>query len=114
MELTYRTEGDFLLPNLTLPEETVFGKYALLRRTYLKKHRRILYLNLLTTGTLDAHLSEIEQAANERIESMVTRMAAEQGVTETLKASDQMEWVGRMNNLRHSAEEVILRELIHT
>ena len=113
--LTYRTEGDYQVPNLTVPEEApiALGKYALLRKKYLKQNRRLLFTNLLTSGKLNEHLTEIEQAANERMELMTAQMAASQGVTEELKASDQMKWVGMMNNIRHSAEETILRDLIY-
>ena len=115
MELTYRTEGDYRVPNLTVPEESpvVLGKYALLRKKYLKQHRRVLYLNLLTAGTLNEHLTEIEQTAMSRIEQLTAQMAAAQGVTEKLKAESQMQWVGLMNNIRHSAEESVLSDLIY-
>jgi uncharacterized membrane protein YqgA involved in biofilm formation len=113
--LTYRTEGDYQVPNLTVPEEgrAALGKYALMRKKYLKQNRRALYLNFLTAGTLNGHLTEIEQTANERMELITRQMAASQGVTEELKASDQMKWVGMMNNIRHSAEETILQDLIY-
>jgi hypothetical protein len=113
--LTYRTEGDYQIPNLTLPEEPVItlGKYALLRKKYLQQSRRVLYLNFLTAGTLNAHLTEIEQTAYERMELLVSQMAAARGVTEEMKASDQMKWVGMMNNIHHSAEETILQDLIY-
>lgn len=115
MELTYRMEGDYRVPNLTVPEEApvILGKYALLRKKYLKQHRRILYLNLLTAGMLNAHLTEIEQTATSRIEQLTAQMAAAQGVTEKLKAENQMQWVGLMNNIRHSAEESVLSDLIY-
>ena len=115
MEMTYRTEGDYQVPNLALPEEppVVLGKYALLRKNYLKQHRRILYVNLLTSGSLNQHVMEIEQTANERMELMTRQMAAAQGVTEQMKAENQMQWVGLMNNIRHSAEETILSDLIY-
>ena len=89
------------------------GKYALLRRSYLKEHHRILFTNLLTSGKLTEHLMEIEEAAQNRMEQIVKAMAAQEGVTEELKARDQMEWVRRMNAIRDSAEEVIRRELIY-
>ena len=113
--LTYRTEGDYQVPNLVMPEEApvVLGKYALLRKKYLKQHRRILFVNLLTGGTLNQHLMEIEQTATERMELLTGQMAAAQGVNEELKARDQMLWVGMMNNIRHSAEETILNDLIY-
>ena len=113
--LTYRQEGDYLVPNLAVPEEgqVVLGKYALLRKEHLKQHNRILFVNLLTAGTLNTHLMEIERTANERMELMVPQIAVAQGVTEKLKASDQMAWVGLMNNIRQAAEETILNDLIY-
>jgi len=115
MDLTYRTVGDYQIPNLTLPaEEAVpIGRYGLLRKRYLKEHRRIQYTNLLTTCTLHQHLSEVDQIANARMELLIRQMAERQGVTEQLKAADQMKWVGMMNNIRQSAEESILNELIY-
>ena len=114
-DLTYRTEGDYRVPNLAVPEEgpVVLGKYALLRKQHLKQHNRILFVNLLTAGTLNQHLMEIERTANERIELMTAQMAEAQGVDEKLKASDQMRWVGLMNNIRQAAEETILHDLIY-
>ena len=113
--LTYRTEGDYQVPNLAMPEEApvVLGKYALLRKRYLKQNRRVLFVNLLTSCKLNEHLMEIEQTANERMELLTRQMAATQGVNEELKARDQMKWVGLMNNIRHSAEETILNDLIY-
>jgi len=115
MNLTYRKEGDYNLPNLLPPQETEvhLGKYALLRRKFLKENRRVTYTNLLTSGKLNAHLMEIERTALTRLEQMVSQMAKAEGVTEELKAADQMKWVGLMNNIRHSAEEAILNELIY-
>lgn len=114
MELTYTNQGGYRLPNLAVPEQPQvhLGKYALLRRSYLKEHRRILFTNLLTSGKLTEHLMEIEEAAQNRMEQIVKGMAAQDGVTEELKARDQMTWVGMMNNFRHAAEEIIRKELI--
>lgn len=116
MNLTYRKEGDYNLPNLLPPQETEvhLGKYALMRRRFLKENRRVTYTNLLTSGKLNSHLMEIEQTALTRLEQMVPQMAKTEGVTEELKATDQMKWVGLMNNIRHSAEEAILSELIYS
>ena len=115
MDLTYTNQGGYRLPNLAVPEQpqVSLGKYALLRRSYLKEHRRILFTNLLTSGKLAEHLMEIEEAAQNRMEQIVKGMAAQEGVTEELKARDQMEWVHRMNAIRDSAEEIIFRELIY-
>ena len=114
-ELTYTMQGGYRLPNLLPPQEPEMhlGKYALLRRTYLKQHRRVTYTNLLTSGKLNQHLMEIEQTAKTRIEQIMAQMAKAEGVTEELKASDPMKWTGLMNHLRHSAEETVLAELIY-
>ena len=114
-ELTYTMQGGYRLPNLLPPQEPEMhlGKYALLRRTYLKQHRRVTYTNLLTSGKLNQHLMEIELTAKTRIEQIMAQMAKAEGVTEELKASDPMKWTGLMNNLRHSAEETVLAELIY-
>lgn len=114
-EITYRMENGYRLPNLLPPQEPEvhLGKYALLRRKFLKQNRRVTYTNLLTSGKLNAHLMEIEQTAQARMEQLTAQMAKEAGVTEELKATDQMRWVGLMNNIRASAEEVVLRELVY-
>ena len=112
---TYRQEGDYLIPNLALPEEPEYqiGKYGRMRRSYLKEHRPVLYANLLTSGTLHRHLAEIDQACNERMAIIVSDMARQEDVTEALKAADQMEWVRRMNSIRSRAEEIVLTELVY-
>ena len=115
-EITYTRQGDYNLPNLLPPQEepVPHGKYALLRRRFLKEHRRITYTNLLTSGQLSSHLSEIQQTAQRRIEQIVTQMAKAEGVTEELKERDPMKWVGLMNNLQNAAEEMVLEELIYS
>ena len=114
-EITYRTENGYRLPNLLPPQEPEvhLGKYALLRKRFLKQNRRVTYTNLLTSGRLNTHLTEIEQTARSRMEQITAEMARSQGVTEELKATDQMRWVGLMNNIRQAAEEMILNELIY-
>ena len=111
---TYCQEGDYLIPDLALPDNDDYeiGKYGHMRLAYLKGHRKILYTNYLMEGTLSKHLSEIDQACNERMENIVSAMAKQEGVTEALKADDQMEWVRRMNGIRNRAEEIILREVV--
>ena len=113
-ELTYTMQGGYRLPNLLPPQEPEMhlGKYALLRRTYLKQHRRVTFTNLLTSGRLNQHLMEIEQVALSRMELLTSQMAKAEGVTEELKASDPMKWVGLMNTLKAQAEETILTELV--
>ena len=114
-KLTYIRCGDYDIPNLKLSEqpETSIGKYGRMRKSYLKEHRPILYTNLLTSGTLHRHLAEIDQACNERMAIIVSDMARQEGVTEALKAADQMEWVRRMNSIRSRAEEIVLTELVY-
>ena len=116
MEITYSMKNEYRVPELVTPDEpeVTLGKYAMMRRSYLEKHRRVLFTNLLTSGKLTAHLAEIEQTAKERVQQMVEKMAKAEGVTEELKARDQMRWVGLMNNLTHSAEEIVLSELIYS
>ena len=113
MEVTYRTEDDYRLPNLDVPEAPKVGKYGMLRRSYLRKNKSGIYTGMMLSGKLDSHLAEIDRQATEMVESLTSRMAAEQGVNESLKASDQMKWVGLMNNIRASAEEVVLTELVY-
>ena len=112
---TYRQVGYYFIPNITLPDDGEYqiGKYGRMRRSYLKKYRKILYNNYVLEGTLFRHLAEIDQACNERIENIVSAMAKQEGVTETLKAADQIEWVRRMNSIRNRAEEIVLHELVY-
>ena len=112
---TYRQVGDYFIPNLTLPDtgSHQIGKYGRMRRSYLKEHRQILYTNYVVEGTLFEHLAEIDQACNERMGNIVSSMAKQEGVTEALKATDQMEWVRRMNNIRSRAEEIVLTEIVY-
>ena len=112
---TYRQVGDYFIPNLVLPDTGNYqiGKYGRMRRSYLKEHHPILYNNYLLEGTLFKHLAEIDQDCNERMEIVVSAMAKQEGVTEALKAADQMEWVRRMNSIRNRAEEIILTELVY-
>ena len=116
MEVTYRMQEGFRLPNLLLPQEpeTHLGKYAELRRQYIKKHRRVLYTNLKTSGQLAAHLAEIETAAEKMVTRLVAQMAQNEGGTEELKAANPQRWTGLMNNLKHSAEETVLNDLIYS
>ena len=114
-EITYTKQGDYLIPDLTLAKEPELplGRYALMRQNYLEQHRRVTYLNLLTTGKLDEHLYQTEQTALQRLELLTKKLSAEQGVTEELKEKAPMQWIGRMGNIRSQAEEVILGELIY-
>ena len=100
-------------PNITDRARAPLGRYALMHRNYLEKHKRVTYLNLLTSGRLNGHLHEVEQTALQRLELLTKQLSAEQGVTEELKEKAPMQWVGLMNNIRSQAEEVILTELIY-
>ena len=114
MDLAYTRNGDNLFPALYLEDANLpIGKYGLLRKIYLKEHKRGWYSSLLLTGKLDEHLAEIDHSCNERIELIMNQLAHREGVTESLKAADQMEWVRRMNNIRASAEEIVLSELVY-
>ena len=114
-EITYSRIGDYNLPDVTLPEQehSFVGKYGLLRKAYLKTHRRVVYTNLLTSGKLYEHLVETDRAANDLLETLLKQSAEAQGITESLKADNQMAWVGAMNNIRQQAEEIIFNELIY-
>ena len=114
MELTYTMQGDYRLPNLILPESPKVGRYGMLRHSYLRKHREGLYTGMLMKGTLNAHLEEVDREANRMLEQLTQQMAQMQGVTEELKAQDQMLWVQRMNNIRQAVEEQIFQNLIYT
>ncbi len=114
-ELIYRRNGDYLLPEmgLTEAEKKPLGKYGMMRRQYLEQHRPGLYTRLLLSGKLMEHLQEIETTAQNRLESLMTQLKAQNNVTEELKAKDQMKWVGMMNSLKNQAEEMILTDLIY-
>ena len=113
MELTYTMQGDYLIPDLTVPESPKLGKYGMLRRTFLREHRDGIYTGMLQNGTLNSHLEEVDRQAQKMLDDLTEQMKALNGVTERLKAEDQMRWVQMMNSIRHSAEEVILNDLIY-
>lgn len=111
----YIQNGDCLIPALELADEELYliGKYGRMRMNYLKEHRPIIYNQLILTGKLYAHLGEIEQTCHDRMEHMIPQMKEAEGVTEALKATDQKEWVRRMNSIHNRAEETILSELVY-
>lgn len=116
-ELTYTQIGDYLYPDLYLPEteeDTPMGKYGMLHKMYLKENKPMLYDRLLLAGKLDGHLMDIDRRASEMVEQLTKELAQRNGVTEELKATDQMAWVQAMNNFKASAEEVVLRQLIYS
>ena len=112
---TYRQVGDYFIPDLVLPDDGEYqiGKYGRMRRSYLKEHRKILYTNYVVEGTLFKHLSEIDQACNERMENIVSTISKQECVTEALKAAELIVWVLRMNSIRNRSEEIILTELVY-
>ena len=110
---TYKQRGDYLLPDLAIKDCLSIGKYGRMRKRYLKAHRPASYSNLLLAGKLYQHLSEIDQSCEERMEHIIRQMAKDEGVTEALKAADQMAWVVCMNSIRSRAEEIVLNELVY-
>ncbi|MDR2043118.1 MAG: TnpV protein [Clostridium sp.] len=111
----YRQEGDCFIPNLTLPEEPAceIGRFGLMRRHYLKNHRKALFSRLLMAGELHKHFYEIDQAANDWFWLITNQMAKSEGVTEELKSKNQLLWIQKMTNIRNRVEEIILDELIY-
>ena len=116
MEITYTQHGDYLIPDLTLgePETRPIGKYGMLRKSFLKNHKKGTYAGMLLSEKLDNHLAEIDQTAREQVKAAMTQMAQEQGVTETLKAEDPMKWTGLMNMIKLQAEEAVIQGLIYS
>ena len=112
---TYTQVGDYLIPDISLPDAPAYtiGKYGRMRKAYLKEHRPGLYTRLILSGKPHEHLAEVERTCNERLDIMIPQMAKAQGVTEAMKARDQLGWVGRMNEIKHSAEESILIEIVY-
>ena len=113
---TYRREGDYFVPDLSLPSEESeirICKYGRMRKRFLKEHRPALYANLLLGCTLTKHLAEIDRSCLDRLENIETSLMKQEGLTESLKASDQMEWVRQRNSIHYRAEEVVLTELVY-
>ena len=115
-EITYTGQGDYLLPNLTLPQQNhrEIGIWGECRRRYLMDHHKIMYYNLLTSCKLNDHLTDVNEEATEMFDLMVKQLSEKEGVTEQLKADNQMLWVQRMNNIRNRAQEIVSRELVYT
>lgn len=114
---TYTQIGDYLLPDLSLPAETQMGNigvWALRHKRYLKHHHKVLYYNLLTSGNLHSHLADIEEQAQQLFLRLVKELAEKEGVTEQLKAADQMTWVQKMNNIRNIVAEMVKNEVVYS
>lgn len=112
--MSYTLHGDYYLPDLVLnEEEPTYGKYGMLRKQFLKEHRSARYQYMLLTEKLNEHLNQIDQEVREQVEMLMKQMAEKKGVTEELKVQDQMKWVGLMNNIKVSAEEIILKNMVY-
>nr|WP_308310766.1 TnpV protein [Schaedlerella arabinosiphila] len=116
MNLTYEKNGDYMIPMLQVDEqpEGTLTKYGLMRKNYLQEHKKGIYTGLLLKGKLKEHLLTIQEQAEQRMELLTGQMMKQEGVTEKLKAENQMLWVQKMNSIRHSAEEIVLRELVYS
>lgn len=118
-DITYRVEGEYLIPNLILDDEAddrseeMIGRYGLMRESFLREHRHGTYTSMLLMGKLTAHLREVDRQAEEEVECLLRRMMERQGVDEALKAADQMAWVRKVNALRVMAEEVVLKDIVY-
>ena len=115
MELSYRQNGDYLIPDIEMDDQLagMIGKYGRMRKAFLKEHRSGTYNSLLLQNRLTEHLLEIDRTAREQVEQTMAQMAQTEKVNEKLKAENQMLWVQRMNNIRQRAEEMVLNDLIH-
>ena len=111
--ITYELRGEQYFPLLEFPEQKEIGKYGRLHLEYLKAHRKGRYINLLSEGTLNQRLYEIDAEAKTMMESIIPRLAAERGIDENLKARDMLRWIVEMNNTKASAEEIVLREVVY-
>ena len=114
MEISYRENESIYVPNLLMPEEepATYGHFGRMRLKYLKEHRRAVYINLKVSGQLTHYLNKIDREANEMLRLLIEQIAQAQGITEQMKAADQLTWVGAMNNIRSTTEEIVLNELI--
>lgn len=118
-DITYRIEGDYLIPNIILDDEAddsseeMIGRYGMMRESFLREHRHGTYTAMLLMGKLTVHLREIDRQAEDEVERLLRQMMERQGVDEALKAADQMAWVRKVNALRAMAEEVVLREVVY-
>ena len=112
--LTYHFVDGYQIPDISIADSASLGKWGRMRKQYLKEHRPVLFSNLLLSEKLYTHCAEIECACEDRLELIVRQMGEQEGVTEALKATDQMEWVRRMNGIQNRAEEIVLHELIYS
>ena len=108
----YQQNGDYLLPNLEVPEDPKVGVWGERRRKYMREHQKALYTAMMLSGTLNTHLEKVDRTANEMYDRLTSQLAKQEGITEQLKATNQMEWIQQMNNIRNRAAEVVWKELI--
>ena len=113
MKLTYHREGEYLIPNLVAPESPHIGIWGERRRQFLRKHQRPIYDAMLMHGTLNAHLEEVDRAAEKMFDRLTKQIVEREGITESLKAADQMAWVQKMNSIRTRAEEIVMSYQIY-
>ena len=113
--IEYYLEGDYYIPNLTIPkqEKIILNKYGRMRLNYLKEYKKAEYTIMLMDGTLNSHLKEIQEAATERVEQIIKQLKAKSNLTEDMKNTDMLYWVGMMNNFKNQAEKIIFKELIY-
>ncbi len=113
--LTYTKIGDYYYPDISLPDTAKYtiGRYGRMHQRYLKEHRPVVWAALVLTGELPKYLFEIDTACNRQMEYLIKEMVKREGVTEALKAADQLVWVGQMNNIRNRAEEIVLHDLVY-
>ena len=111
--ITYRQEGDYLLPNIEVPESPQIGIWGQRRLQYLRTNKEVLYMTMLMSGTLKEHLEEVDRFAEDMFDQLVMQLKKQERITESLKATNQMEWAQRMNNIRIRAEEIVYQELIY-
>ena len=112
MKLTYHWEGEYLIPDLIAPESPHIGIWGERRRQFLRKHQRPIYDAMLMRGTLNAHLEEVDHTAEEMMDRLMTQMAEREGITEAMKAENQMKWVQAMNSIRKRVEEIVRQVLV--
>ena len=110
---TYRQEGDYLLPNIGVPESPQIGLWGRRRLQYLRTNKNVLYMTMLMSGKLKNHLEEVDKSAEEMFEQLVVQLKAQEGITEVLKANDHLAWVQRMNHIRNRVSEIVYKELIY-
>ena len=114
--IEYHLEGDYYIPNLTIPkqEKIILNKYGRMRLNYLKEHKKTEYSIMLVDGILNKHLKEIQETAQDRVEQIINQLKEKSNLTEDMKNTDMLYWVGMMNNFKNEAEEIVFKEIIYS